>query len=574
MSTTQMHPVDDEITKEVRANLDRAIADLTVGADSWSRLGLDQRATLITETQASIARHANDWVAAAIAAKGTHEGSMEGEEWISGPYASLAGFGRVAHSLTLMAKGESPLSGVKAQSAPGGRIRFKVLPSSLLEYTLFHGFTGEVWLKPGVPEDQARGEAGLGALRVGENGGVGLVLGAGNIASIGPLDVLYELVAFNRASVLKLNPTFAGLTEAYSAAFKPLIDANLLRIVNGAAKVGGYLTRHPGIAHVHITGSAATHDAIVWGTGATASANREAGTPVLDKPISSELGGVSPTIIIPGKWSKADLKFQAEQIATQRLQNSGHNCIATQTLILSAEWKQKDEFLAELRRVFDRLPRREPWYPGSDRKMDAARSSYPQAEDHSGRLLIEVSEATSRDLFATEYFSPVLGHTALPGTGAEFFRAAVEFANTELDGTLGASIAVAPKDKRAIKEFDEILAGLRYGSIGVNAWSAVAFLGAPFTWGAFPGNTLEQVGSGIGVVHNAHLIDNTERSVIYGPFRTFPRSVLHGENSLFPRPPWFVTARTAHRSGAKLSAFAAKPSWLKLPGIFADAFRG
>ena len=104
MSTTQMHPVDDEITKEVRANLDRAIADLTVGADAWSRLGLDQRATLITETQASIARHANDWVAAAIAAKGTHEGPMEGEEWISGPYASLAGFGRVAPRTALMAK--------------------------------------------------------------------------------------------------------------------------------------------------------------------------------------------------------------------------------------------------------------------------------------------------------------------------------------------------------------------------------------------------------------------------------------------------------------------------------------
>ena len=35
------------------------------------------------------------------------------------------------------------------------------------------------------------------------------MLGAGNITSIPPLDVLYEIVADNRAVLLKLNPIMA-----------------------------------------------------------------------------------------------------------------------------------------------------------------------------------------------------------------------------------------------------------------------------------------------------------------------------------------------------------------------------
>ena len=49
------------------------------------------------------------------------------------------------------------------------------------------------------------------------------------------------------------------------------------------------------------------------------------------------LGGVSPTIVIPGKWSAADLRFQAEHVATQKRHNNGFNCIASQVLIISSE---------------------------------------------------------------------------------------------------------------------------------------------------------------------------------------------------------------------------------------------
>ncbi|WP_330230606.1 hypothetical protein OHA40_32450 [Nocardia sp. NBC_00508] len=278
--------------------------------------------------------------------------------------------------------------------------------------------------------------------------------------------------------------------------------------------------------------------------------------------------------MVPGRWSKADLRYQAEHVATQRLHNAGHNCISGQALILSSDWDQRAEFLDALRDVLDKLPGRAPWYPGSDRKMALAEHAYPAAERHSGRLLVEVDESASQELFTTEYFAPVLGHTALPGTGTGFLRAAVTFANERLVGTLGASLIVAPADRAAMgRDFDEAIAELRYGTIGINVWSAMGFLVAGLPWGAYPGHTLDAVGSGIGVVHNAYLVDGPERAVLSGPFRPFPRTMVNGEFALSPKPSWFVTAKNAARTSRKLTGYAGQPSWLRLPGIVASAFR-
>ena len=555
------------------ALIDRDIEALAAGAASWATRNLYDRIALLTRTHATIAGAAEAWATAAIAAKGGPGGSWEGEEWIAGPYAALSGVAAAIESLEKIRRGQSPAAGLKIGAAPGGRTTLEVLPGNRHESALLNGFHGEVWLTPGTSARRAVASAGLGARRFNENGGVGLVLGAGNISSIGPLDVLYELIAHNRASILKLNPTFSGLADAYTAAFRPLIVAGLLRIANGGPDIGAYLTGHPGIGHVHITGAQRTHDLIVWGSDTDKPA-----TPKLGKPITSELGGVSPIIVIPGRWTEADLRYQAEHVATQRLHNAGHNCIAGQALILSADWEQKDDFLAALRDVLASLPGRPAWYPGSDARIDAATDNYPAAERIGGRALIEVTPDTSQDLFSTEYFAPVLGYTCLPGSGTEFFDNAVEFANTRLYGTLGASIIVAPRERRRMgTAFDDALARLRYGTIGVNVWSGIGFLIPGLSWGAYPGNTLDDVGSGIGTVHNAHLLEDVERSVLYGPFRPFPRSVfkvLNREFALSPKPTWFVTNKTATATAQLLTQFSAQPRWSKLPAILNQAMRG
>ncbi|CAN5308850.1 aldehyde dehydrogenase family protein [soil metagenome] len=559
-----------------KANLDAAIDELSAGAARWAASSLTERAQLISRVHAAITPAAELWATTASEIKGlAGDSQLRGEEWISGPYATLSGAGTLAKTIAALASGASPLDGIRFGTAPGGRVTVPFLPHDAKEALLFNGFHGEVWMPPGVTEATVRSQVGLGELHPTESGGVGLVLGAGNITSIPPLDVLYEIVAENRSVLLKLNPVMARMLPVYTAALAPLIEFGVLRIVQGAAAVGSYLAHHAKISHVHITGSAATHDAIVWGGGAEGAARRAAGTPLLTKPITSELGGVAPIIVVPGAWTKRDLRFQAEHVATMRLHNGGYNCIAGQVVVLSSGWPQKAEFVAELRAAIERTPGRTAWYPGSDGRVDGAKASYPAAENLEGCLLIDVTGGgDAHDLQTTEYFSPVLGVVEVAGSGQAFLDAAVTTVNDDFVGTLGANVIVQPKDRSALGAgFDEAIARLEYGTIAINTWTGLGFLSAPAPWGAFPGHTLEKVGSGIGRVHNAFLLDAPERTVVTGPFRPFPRSFAHGEFTLFPKPPWFVTARSAATTGRRLAAYAAKPSWLKMPAIFLSAFK-
>ncbi|TSI16008.1 aldehyde dehydrogenase family protein [Brevibacterium aurantiacum] len=585
--TTDISPTATEPIRPVAypldtTRLDSAVASLGSGIRQWASLSLSERARLLERTHESIALNVARWTRTATDIKGLHPDSqLTGEEWLSGPYAALTGFSTVATSIRALARDCSPLDGVDPRETAGGRLTWKVLPTDLREAILFHGFSADVWTRPGFDAETVRAEAGLGAKHLGTESGVSLVLGAGNITSIGPLDVLTELVAHNRASILKINPTLAPLLSVYREALGPLIEANLLRVVQGGAEVGEYLCDHPDISHVHITGSADTHDRIVWGAGGNRSAPDA--EPKLTKPITSELGGVSPVIVVPGRWSKADLKYQAENVATMRLHNAGHNCIAAQVVVVDARWPQREEFLDALAAVLDRIPYRAAWYPGSQRRIEKAAADHDHVESFSNGHRQLVTIAGEAEVETTEYFDTVLGvKTIRTDVGAAdtlehraaFLRDAVDYANDRLTGTLGANVIIAPDDRKNLGEqFDSEIERLRYGSIAINAWTGLAFLASTATWGAFPGHTLEDVQSGIGVVHNGLLIPHTERTVVSGPFRPFPRSIVGGEFALFPKPPWFVTARSAARTGRALTAFSAAPSWAKLPGIFLSAFQ-
>lgn len=567
-------PLDPTRAKQ----LDEIIVELTEGEAVWSTMNLAARAALLGRVHASVAASASDWVDAAVKAKKLDPASqLVGEEWISGPYIVLSSLLALQNTLGAIAAGTSPIASAKLGAAPGGRVTVPVLPSNPYEALLLHGFSAEVWMMPGLTAAKVRSDAGLGAKHPRLTDGVGLVLGAGNITSIPPLDVLYELIAHNRVSLLKLNPTMDLMLAPFTRAFAPLIELGLLRIELGGGDVGGYLAHHKAISHVHITGSAATHDVVVWGAGPEGAARKKAGTPLLQKEITSELGGVAPVIVLPGRWSKADLRFQAQHVATMRLHNGGYNCIAGQIAIVSADWPQKAEFIEQLRLALDEAPDRAPWYPGSDERVRQATAAYPNAHrlGTGGRLLVDMTaggDATAIE--NVEYFSPVFGVIELAGTGQVFLDAAVATANNDFVGTLGANIVGMPTTiARLGAGFEEALARLLYGTIAINAWTGVGFLTAGAPWGAFPGHTLEQVQSGIGVVHNSFLLANTERTIVRGPFRPFPRSFVHGEFALFPKPPWFVSARSAKKTGKLLAGFSAAPSWAKMPAVFLSAFR-
>src|SRR5690606_14673138 len=150
------------------------------------------------------------------------------------------------------------------------------------------------------------------------------------------------------------------------------------------------------------------------------------------------------------------------------------------------------------------------------RRLQQAAEAYPDGLVLGDRLLVEIDDTQdAAALQTTEYFAPVLGVVALPGVAQDFLDAAVAYANDELQGTLGANLLVDPVTESSLGSgFERALTSLRYGSIAVNAWTALGFIVPTLTWGGYPGGTIQDVGSGIGVVHNALLLDGVERSVV------------------------------------------------------------
>ena len=206
-------------------------------------------------------------------------------------------------------------------------------------------------------------------------GKVALVLGAGNVTSIGPMDALYKLFVEDQVVLYKANPVNAYVGPLMELAFRALIERGVLRLAYGGANEGAYLCAHPGVDAIHITGSDKTFDAIVFGPGPEGARRKAENAPLLTKPITGELGNVSPVIVVPGPWSASDIAYQAAHIVSMLVNNAGFNCNATRVIIQHASWSQRGELLAEVRQALRHVPLRAAYYPGArDRQQRVCRS--------------------------------------------------------------------------------------------------------------------------------------------------------------------------------------------------------
>jgi acyl-CoA reductase-like NAD-dependent aldehyde dehydrogenase len=547
----------------------------------WAQTTVEARLAILARIRDAVDRVAQDWAETAARKKGLAvDAPLAGEEWLTGPYALITYCNALMETLSSVA-GNRHLEGLPMRELPNGQLAVQVVPHSLWDRLLLSGVRAEVWMESGVTRaNLAQHTAAAYAHPPG--GKVALVLGAGNIAAIAPLDCLHKLFVDNEVVLLKMSHANDYLAPFLNSALAALIEPGFLRIVTGDAGVGQYLANHPLVETIHITGSASAHDAIVWGTGSKAATNKQAGTPKNKRPITSELGGVSPTIVVPGPWSSADIAFQAENVATQKLHNAGFNCVACQVLVLSADWPQRTAFLQALQATIAASTPRPLYYPGAKARLTEFQkgvtgqsSATPETANQCSIFFFNAGANPIAETF--EVFAPSLGVTELPASDEEeFLIVAVNYANQSLAGTLGANILIHPQTLRKIgrRRLDEIIANLRYGTIAINAWTGLAFLLPQARWGAFPGHTLDDVQSGIGAVHNTMLFDRPQRTVVEAPFTPFPRNLLTLSFTLLPRPPWFITNRRANILGRLLTRFQAHPSFGKLFAIFANALRG
>jgi acyl-CoA reductase-like NAD-dependent aldehyde dehydrogenase len=560
--------------------LDDAVADLRAAAKSWSTTSITERIGLLERLLPRVLGCAEQMVGAAAAAKGFAPDSVwAAEDWIAGPWAVLQTAQAYLHVLRRVARGRNPLP-ASAVFEHAGRVGVNVFPVTGWDRILLNGYSAHVRILSGVrPEEVAAKAAAAYRGRV-PKPGVALVLGAGNIAGMTALDIIHKLYVEGQVVVAKMNPVNAYLRPYYEDIFAEFIGHGWVRFVDGGAAEGAYLTRHDRIDALHVTGSARTHDAIVWGTDEMAPQRRRDDRPLVDKPFTSELGGVSPCIVVPGPWSAADYRFQAEQVVTSKLNNSGHNCIASQVLVVPREWDGTERLLQEVRVLLRTLPARADYYPGAELRLAAVRQAHPGAEVYGEgdcRLLVPDITDTAQDILITdEVFASALGIVRLGGAAPEqYLRSAVAYCNDTLPGTLGATVLVHPKTEAAHRAaVHAAIAELRYGTLGVNCWSAFGFLLGYAPWGAYPGHTRQGIGSGTGFVHNAFMLEDVEKTVVRAPFAPAPRGLVTGSPSLSPRPPYFVTNRTAQTTIKRLARFTAAPGIAKLPGIMASALRG
>ncbi|MEV6194959.1 aldehyde dehydrogenase family protein [Streptomyces sp. NPDC051920] len=560
-------------------SLDRALADLRANAGVWTATPLTERIGLLERMLPRIDAAAPAMVADAARAKGYDAtAGWASEDWVTAPWALAQTVGAYLHVLRRIAAGKEPLP-ARAVRDRDGRTVVDVFPATATDRLLLNGFSAQVWIRPGTTPEQVRDRAAGPYRGVASRPSVGLVLGAGNVPAITPLDVLHKLYAEGQVVLAKMNPVNAYLRPHFEDVFEEFVDRGCVRFADGGAEAGAYLTAHDHVDSIHVTGSERTHDAIVWGTDERADERRRENAPRIGKPLTSELGGVSPCIVTPGPWSAADFRYQAEHIVTSKMNNSGHNCVATQILLVPRDWDGTERLLAEIRRLLRDLPPRRDYYPGAADRLDAVTRAHREAEalgDGACRLLVPDITDPDDPMLTDEVFASALGVVRLPGEDApRFLRAAAEFADTRLPGTLGATLLVHPRTERAHPAaVNEAVSALRYGTLGVNCWSAFGFLLGYTPWGAYPGHTRQDIGSGTGFVHNAFMLEDVEKTVLRAPFAPAPRGLLTGSPSLSPRPPYFVTNRTGRTTMRRLTVYTARRGVSGLPGIFLSALRG
>lgn len=554
--------------------LDEAVARVREGASRLLRLSLDDRVALARSMQAGYLGIARESVHAACAAKGIALGTpLEGEEWTLGPWMVVRHLRLVQQALLAIKHTGNTTIGELGRTADG-RLTAQVFPAGSIDGTLFKGVRVDVHLKQGVTEQELNASRARFYKGKVHDGRVVVVLGAGNVNAIPSQDVISKIFNEGKACILKMNPVNAYLGLYLERAYADAIRNGYLAVVYGGAEEGAYLVRHAGVDEIHITGSDRTYDLMVWGpAGAERETRKRENRPLLDKPITAELGGVSPVLVVPGPYTDKELMYQAEDVVSGLVCNASFDCNANRVVVLPRGWAQREQFLAGLRQALERATDRLAYYPGARERWErftANRRGTNFGGKASGSLPWTLvtglePEAKSEPLFAEESFAPIIVETAVGSSDpGEFLDQAVEFANNRLWGTLSAGLVVHPKsmkDGTTAAAVERAIARLRYGAVTVNAWSGLLFAFCTPPWGAHPSSTAADIQSGAGWVHNTPMIEGIEKAVLRHPL------------VMMPKPAYSLSHRSAHQLMPRMTAMEEQASWMKVPAILAAAIR-
>ena len=536
-----------------KIDIDRNISKLRVNSSEFLNIDKITLITLLNQTIENIKAISYYWATLASEKKGILNKSKEGEEWIGGPFACIYAIQYFIDSL-------QNEDGLNISNFDDSKKSYKVFPTKTIEKLLFPFLEGEVRFGKNLSFEQINEFRGFANRFKNNKSKITLILGAGNVSSIPVLDALFHMIAYKSVIYMKLNPVNDYLLPIFTQVFEPFISRGYMIITEGDMEASKYLTQHEGFHHTHLTGSNFTYENIVYGKILNDKERSVKTLPKVNKkPITTELGNVTPIIVHPGNWSRSEIKHQAKKIVTAKLNNSGFNCIAAQVIVLPKDWKHtqklKDDILFYLKKVGDTTS----YYPGASENLDQLleTENYEQINNLSCNTPFLVSDLDLEKEYANkEVWSTALYFKEIPYTSNENFCSnSIEYVNNELWGNLGVTVLIKNHKKKTNQSIlNDYVENLEYGTVAINEWSALGFVIPTLPWGGYPGNKDNDIQSGQGYVHNSLLFESPQKGVVYSRFRLSP----------IIDPPWFVTNKKAHRIFKNLTYYQATKSKINL----------
>ena len=526
-----------------KLDIDRFITTLRTKSKEFNSISNVQLASMLEETISNIKEVAFFWATICSDNKGTTKTPAEGEEWLGGPFASVLATQYYIKSLT----NDDDLAKKKYNSEENS---YKVFPNNFTERITFPFIDAKVFFNKSMSFDDINKYRGF-SKRYDIDPSITLVLGAGNFSSIPYLDVLYHLITRKSVILLKLNPVNEYLKPVFEKVFQNFIERGYIIVTTGNIDESKYMATHPGINHIHLTGSDKTFEDIVYGRELTEKERRTKSlSKINNKPITSELGNVTPIIIHPGKWSTSDIKYQARKIVTAKLNNNGFNCIAAQVVVLPDGWGQTDTLIKFVKHYMSKAKERKAYYPESIERLEKLEKDkgYERVNalscvtPHLTREIKAYSKFEIDEVWSSTIYFKKIEYTSME----DFANKAIDYCNDELWGNLGVSVIIKDHDRKFNKHITNLyIDKLNYGTVAINEWAAIGYIIPQLPWGGFPGNKDNDIQSGQSVVHNSMLFESPLKGIVETKFRI----------SRLIDPPWFITNRKSRRLFMNLTYF-------------------
>lgn len=235
--------------------------------------------------------------------------------------------------------------------------------------------------------------------------------------------------------------------------------------------------------------------------------------------------------------------------------------------MVADEWDQKEEFIQAIEDALANHILPVAYYPNTEKRWKEFSDQYPdckQIESNTGmgvvernlsagglndkplllpylkiEIKVDLETASGKDAASKEFafnnepFAPVLTFATLQGTSQndvmKFSETASALCNDYLFGTLSGSIT-SPPSMLNDDGVQTLIAELKYGCLCVNNSTVFGYmLSNSGMWGAFPGETLDAVESGIGKIGNTIAIPYFEKVVLTCPIIHVANVTIKGD---------------------------------------------